>query len=222
MKIFILFSILLMELFSYQIEMEHSFEREIAPKEFGVNISISTKADDLQTVLNKLTDYSDFIKSFKSDNLLIQGGTFNTSPNYIYKNNHKIKSGYIGNIHFKINSKNSKEVDDLISMVNAKNTFHEVEISISSNSFEIDKEESEKIKEELKLDAINWSKNFAKKLSNKLDEVCFVKNINFNYQDFYTPSMYQNIKINIQISVPKPIKKRKKVTLYANFLFECK
>ena len=98
---------------AYDISLNKRFSSTVAPKKLGINVSINVKDKDLNSVLNKLTDFSDFIKSFK--NLEIDGGNFNTNPEYKYYNNQREKVGYRGNVYFQIKSKDDSKLKDFIS-----------------------------------------------------------------------------------------------------------
>ena len=212
-----------LSLLSYEIEMSQSFTKEISPNELGVSVSIFAKDKELKSVLNKLTDYSDFIKSFKSQSVVVKGGNFNTYPNYIYQNNKRIKVGYRGEVRFQIESKDSNKLNNFISQLSAKNSLNDVDMSISSMSWRVTKKDKQQTKEKLRIEAIYWGKKYAKQLSNTLGEVCSVKKINFgNVNDSIPPIVYARTGKNSETSIPTPVKRKQIYNINANFVFECK
>lgn len=215
-KILFLISICV-NIFSYEIDMQQSFTKEIKPKELGVAISISTKAKDLDDVLNRLNDYSAFIKSYKTQGFFISGGRFDTFPNYVYKHSQRVKVGYRGNMRFEIKSKNSKRLNNFISQLTAKNSLNDVDLSISSLDWKVSQNDIKKAKESLRLEAIHWAKEYAQKLSNDTNEQCFIKKIDFGSIN-YTQPVYRGM----VEEVPIPIKNKQKYKINANFVFECK
>jgi len=208
---------------AYDISLNKRFSSTVAPKKLGINVSINVKDKDLNSVLNKLTDFSDFIKSFK--NLEIDGGNFNTNPEYKYYNNQREKVGYRGNVYFQIKSKDDSKLKDFISMLSAKNTTNNVDLSISSSSWQVTPKDIESKKDELRFEAISWANSYAKKLSSKLSTQCKLKNIDFSSFS-YPRSPMMNMQVEAMdtkgASMPVPTKKGQKFSLNPHIKFECK
>jgi len=206
---------------AYEISLNKNFSTKVAPKTLGISVSINVRDKDLNSVLNRLTEYSDFIKSFKELN--ISGGNFNTNPQYRYYNNQREKIGYQGHIYFQIKSKNSDKLKEFVSMLSAKNSQKNVDISISSSSWQVTPKDVEKKKDELRFDAISWASSYAQKLSSKLSTECKVKKIDFSGFSYPRPPIAYADAVSMRdAKMPVPTKKNQKFSLNPRFVFECK
>jgi len=219
----VLFSTLLIfsTIEAYEITLNKNFTSEVAPKSLGISVSINVTDRDLNSVLNKLTEYSDFIKSFKE--LDISGGNFNTNPQYRYYNNQREKIGYQGHIYFQIKSKNSDKLKEFVTMLSAKNSQKNVDISISSSSWQVSPKDIQNKKDELRFEAIGWASSYAKKLSSKLSSECKVKKIDFSGFSYNRPPVVYADAVSVRKdSMPIPTKKNQKFSLNPRFVFECR
>ena len=213
----------LSSLSAYDISLNKRFSTTVAPKKLGLSISINVRDRDLNSVLNKLTDFSDFIKSFK--NLEIDGGNFNTNPEYKYYNNQREKVGYRGSVYFQIKSKDDKKLKEFVSMLSAKNSDNNVDLSISSSSWQVTPKDIESKRDELRFEAISWANSYAKKLSSKLSTQCKVKSIDFSGFSYPRPPiMYAKASAGRDeaTNMPVPQKKGQKFSLNPHIKFECK
>ncbi len=208
---------------AYDISLNKRFTSTVAPKKLGINVSINIRDKDLNSVLNLLTEYSDFIKSFKG--LEIDGGNFNTNPEYKYYKNKREKVGYRGSVYFQIKSKDDSKLKEFVSMLSAKNTANNVDLSISSSSWQVTPKDVASKKDELRFEAINWANSYAKKLSAKLLTECKLKNIDFSeFQYTSPPIMYARDEgmSSKSTNMPVPTKKGQKFSLNPHIKFECK
>ncbi len=208
---------------AYEISLNKRFSSKVAPKKLGISVSVNVKDKDLNTVLNKLSDYSDFIKSF--NDLEIDGGNFNTHPEYKYYNNKREKVGYRGSVYFQIKSKSDKKLKEFLSMLSAKNSDNDIDLSISSSSWQVTPKDLEEKKDELRFEAISWANEYAKKLSSKLSTECRVKNIDFSGFSYPKPPVMYSRAVTVsekRANMPTPTKKEQKFSLNPNIKFECK
>ena len=206
---------------AFDISLTKKFTSKVAPKSLGLSVSVNVRDNNLNSVLNKLTEYSDFIKSFKELNL--SGGNFNTNPQYKYYNNQREKIGYQGHIYFQIKSKNSVKLKEFVSMLSAKNSQKNVDISISSSSWQVIPKDIEKKKDELRLEAISWANTYAKELSSKLSTECKVKKIDFSGFLYPRPPVVYAEAVSVRKDkMPVPTKKAQKFSLNPRFVFECR
>ena len=224
MRIFAFSLILLLgTLSAYEISLNKRFTTNVAPNKLGISVSITVRDKELNSVLNKLTEYSDFIKSFK--NIEIDGGNFNTNPEYKYYKNQREKVGYRGSVYFQIKSKDDKKLKEFVSMLSAKNSDNLVDLSISSSSWQVTPKDIESKKDELRFKAIEWANSYAKKLSSRLQTECKVKSINFRgYSYPRPPIMYAKASAEQMetTSMPTPVKKDRKFSINPHIKFECK
>ena len=211
-----------LNLFGYEINISQSFTKEIIPKELGISLSIIAKGKNLQSVLNKLTDYSDFILSFRNQNIKIKKSKYQIHPKYILQNNKRKRVGYKGVVSFEIDSLDNRKTQILLSQLSAKNSFNDVDILISSQYWKPTKNDISEIKEKLRLSAILWGKKYASKLSETMNENCHVKKINFDnitYPLNYKTCSQKSRRLNSQL--PVPIKVKQKYSINVQYTFEC-
>ncbi len=207
---------------AYNISLNKRFTSQVVPKKLGLSVSINIRDKDLNSVLNKLTEYSDFIKSFKG--LEINGGIFNTNPEYRYYNNKRKKIGYRGNLYFQIKSKDDNKLKEFVSMLSAKNSGSNVDLSISSSSWQVAPKDIDAKKDELRFEAIKWANKYANKLSQKLNSECKVISIDFGSFNYPRPPIVyaRDMNTNKVESMPTPIRKSQKFSVNPHIKFECK
>jgi len=207
-------------LFSFEISMSKEFVKEIKPNQLGIKVQVSTVSKNLNDVLNKLSSYSMFIKSFKD--LKVSGGEFSTYPKYRYSNNKSKMIGYKGTMIFDIDSSDEKKLKDFITMLTAKNSGDDVKLSISSKSWYVSKEDIKKEQDMLRFEAIRWADEYSKKLSSKTMKECEIKSIDFDRNRYVPPIVYRETKVASDESIQMPKKNLQKINIFAKFRFECK
>ena len=209
-------------IFGFEITMSKSFEKKIKPDTLTISVSISTTRQNSKDVLDKLSSYSDFIKTFKD--LKIKGGVFNTHPKYRYSNSSSKMIGYVGSINYQVTCKNKQKLKNFLSMLTAKNMDKDVELSIGSGSWKVDQKSIKVFKDELRFEALSWADEYAKKLSQKTGKSCEIKSVNFNRTNYNRAKVFYEAK-EISVadkSIPMPTKSIQKIKIESNFSFECK
>ena len=191
------------------------------PKQSTFYIYIKVVGKTQESTINKLDEYSKLVNGFT--NLDASSGKFNTYPNFDYIDKKRVQNGYNGNINFVVKTNSIKELNNLISKLTKKSDADKAELSIASREWQLDESEKAEVKEALILEAILWAKDYTKTtLSQKLDDKCEVKEINFLKSS--NNSFYRTFATNensVKTSVPLPIKKSKKVEVDVDFVFEC-
>jgi len=223
MKKIMLASLLVSGLFGFDIKMSQEFEISLNPTKLAISVNIMTVQKTSTDTLNTLTVFSDFIKSYKE--LTVKGGNFNTSANYRYINKKRVKIGYRGSIAYNIKSSSSDKLTAFISSLSAKSGANEnVDISISSSSWQVDKADIQKSKDDLKMKAIKWATNYKEELSAKLGLECNIKGIDFNKFNYVNPPiMYPESAMRKDLnSMPVPQKDKQNMKINPRFEFECK
>ena len=222
MKKFLLASLLgVSVVYGFEISMNKEFVKELKPNSLSISVRISTTQKTTKDVLDKLSGYSDFIKSFKD--IDIKGGNFSTYPNYKYYNHERKKIGYKGSINYQISSQDETKLKNFISMLTAKNIENDVDLSIGSGSWQVDQKSIKKEKEDLKFKAINWAENYAVNLSEKTGKKCILKSMDFSSDRYYPPVVYAEAKAaRDQDNIPMPNKSMQKIEISSKIKFECK
>jgi len=206
-------------LYSFDITMRKEFVKEIKPNTLGIVVTISTSKKELKGVIDSLSNYSAFIKSFK--NLSIKGGEFNTAPQYRYSNNKSKMTGYKGSMIFQIDSREESQLKNFISMLTAKSTDQSVQLFISSKSWYSDAQRIKKEQDDLRFQALSWADEYASVLSDKTGKSCNIKSVNFDKNSYNPPVIYKETKVASDQSIAMPKKSLQRVKVDAKFIFEC-
>ncbi|HIO90529.1 MAG TPA: DUF541 domain-containing protein [Campylobacterales bacterium] len=223
MKKILLSGLVVSGLFGFEIKMSHEFSSSLNPTKLAVNVNIMSVQKTSTDVLNTLTIFSDFIKSYKD--LSVKGGNFHTSANYKYINNKRVKIGYKGSIAYNIKSSSSEKLTSFITSLSAKSeASKDIDISISSSSWQVDKADILKSKDDLKMKAIKWATNYKEDLSAKLGLECSIKSIDFNKFNYSNPPIIYEARAmdKSSNSMPVPQKDSRDMKINPRFEFECK
>jgi len=225
MKKLLLLSALSTLLFSTQINFNKTFSKNVSSDELTTRITIKLTRgaeDDISPILNK---YNEFIK--QSVGVQKQRGVFSINPKYVYKNGQSKIVGYNGNLSYNITSKSSKNMNYFIKELLYSKDEKNLSIIISSLRWKISDELKESTSNNLRLEAIVWSKDYVAKLSNKLNTQCVSKNISINQSNSYSrpqlrmmPKSLSADAINSDISIP--VESKNKISLRVNYKMECK
>lgn len=223
MKKIILSGLVVSGLFGFDIKMSQEFSSSLNPTKLAISVNIMTIQKTSTDTLNTLTIFSDFIKSYKE--LTVKGGSFHTSANYKYINKKRVKIGYRGNISYNIKSSSSDKLTAFVTALSAKGgVSKDVDIGISSSSWQVDKADIQKSRDDLKMKAIKWATNYKEELSAKLGLECNIKGIDFNKFNYVSPPMMyaESAMKKDANSMPVPQKDSKDMKINPRFEFECK
>jgi len=216
MKSFILSLMIGSSLFGYEVSMEKEFEKKIIPDILSVNIKISTTKKNLEQVITRLGEFSNNLKNVEG--VTLKDRSFTTSTLHKYKNNKPIKIGYVGYKSYQIVSKNEKKLQTFLQQIQADEK-SDIDFSFSSGSWQIDKKQKEKIKEQISIEAIKWAKKYAKNLSKTVDDRCKLETIILteNRKNDIVPVTFKAMK-----NYPLPKKEEQTVSIFSYFKYRCK
>ena len=197
-KLFLLF-LGIVYLFSFEVLKKETLEVDIKGNKIEAMLNVSIFNKNLSFVMNNISNLKN---SFcKIDNYTI-------SPFYVYeKKNPKFK-GYKAKAYIKCTF-SENEIDKFTKYVEDISQF--AKVSINHIGFLENKNEIERI---FKIQAYEKASAFAKKLSKKLNQKCFVKNINFYHINLYP--VKRSIKA---LSLPVPDNKKHKFSF--SYTIEC-
>jgi len=219
MKSIVLASLLCVGYLSaFEISMTKEFVKEIKPNRLGISLTFVTNGKTLKDVIDKLSEYSAFVKSFRE--LDIRGGRFSTSPEYRYENHKRYKIGYRGRMSFTVKSDDEKKLENFISMISSKDS-ENVDIQISTAQWKVDESSITKEQDSLKFEALSWAEEYSKILSDKTGKSCDIKSVDFQDRGYRPPIVYE-ARAAVAKDAPMPQKRAQKITIDARFKFECK
>ena len=184
-------------------------------------IAISVQKDSEKEVLQKLAKYSDFVSKY--DAVKKEGGDYSVSPKYHYANNKRVKDGYKGDIYYKIFADNIGDFNNFIEKLQDKKRDKNVNISISSVSWQLSPKQRESRVDNLRMRAIVWANNYAKRLSSKLEKECSVTQISFSAIHYPRPvTVATPMVVMSRSSAPAPEQTTRDITIRPHFQLECK
>ena len=220
MKLLLLFT-LTSSLFAYSINFEKEFEITLKPDTLTTHITISTKKSSEKDVLKKLTSFSTFISGYKD--VEKKGGNYSVHPEYKYEDNQRYKNGYRGNMNYQISSKKSEDVNTFITNLHDKKKDFDVDISLSSVSWQLSPQQKEGKIDALRLKAILWIKDYAKSLSTQIASDCKVSKISLNQirHNFPQNRMVMESLSMVADDAPTPQQDNQKMTITPHFELEC-
>lgn len=208
-----------LSLFSYEVEFEKTFVKELKPDTLSTQIEIITKSDSNLHVSNILDRFSKEIKSNQNVNIYFK----NYLVHPVYKkgtNNVPKIISYLGKLQYKVSSKNASSLNSFIYDINLLKQNRHTSVELSSLSWKIKKTSEESAYELLRFQAIKWANVYSNNLSVSLNNNCKVKTINIK------------INSNNDISPASPIDKNdgfifpsfalKKLSLNAIYTLDCK
>jgi len=211
-------------LISYTINFDKSFEIELKPDTLTAHINIRSKKPDEKEVLNSLSKFSKFISEYEG--VEKKGGNYSVSPEYRYENNHRFKSGYIGNMNYQISTKISENMTKFISELNAKKRSYSIDLSISSINWNLSKEQKDGKIDSLRLDAIKWIDTYAKQLSTDMNQSCKVTKVQLSQPNINYPRAPMMLEAKMMDSVrtnsPTPERSNQNISIKPHFELECK
>ena len=222
MKYIIIMIALATSLSAYTISFDKVFESRLKPDTLTTYITISTQKDSEKKVLQKLTSFSAFISNYKD--IEKKGGNYSIVPEYKYENNQRYKNGYSGNMHYQISAKDADAVNTFIANLHDKKKDFDVDISISSVSWQLSPEQKDGRLDALRLKAIVWINDYAKTLSTQINSECKVSKISLNQvnHNYPQPRMMMESKSMPADAAPTPEQDDQKMTINPHFELECK
>lgn len=208
--------------YGFEVQFSKTFSHEMLPDELSTSINISSEKKNEKDVLSSLDVYNKFIQ--KSNKIEKSSNSITLFPQYKYKEGEAIFIGYKGSVNYKITALKSKNMKEFLEEFYEIKHDSDLTISLSALKWNFSKESMEKSEELLRLEAIKWSQNYAKKLSKDLRTQCSTKQIMIN-QNSVRPRVYANemsmSKTSSNFSMPLPELLNEEQTLNANIILEC-
>uniref|UniRef100_A0A7C4AIJ0 DUF541 domain-containing protein n=1 Tax=Thermodesulfovibrio aggregans TaxID=86166 RepID=A0A7C4AIJ0_9BACT len=188
----------------------------------GVNVNTAKEVD----AINMLGAVD---KSLRNLGFEYRGGKYSVYKNCWWEKNKQKCSGYKGSIHYVFELKEPSEQNKILEILsNFKEKYGEkMDFTVSEPEWIVSKKNLRKVEEELKIEIIDTAKNFAKKVSEKLNKACNLTSIDY---DIRRPSWWwreydEGIFLKsakTMIEAPEPKKEEKTVSVKASVRMVCR
>lgn len=213
-----------LSLYSFEVDFNKKFTKELMADTLSTNISIRIESDKEQDISTRLNRFNEEIKDF--DDVDKKLGSFTIRPSYKYSSTHTPKIiGYIGELRYTINSDNAKSIDEFITSLNKLKKQRDTSISVANLSWKVKDSTYNVALDILRLEAISWGQVYAQNLSNDIKKRCSLKNITINgYQNprpFRTQMEVESMSMS-KSTVPVPQNNRQNIIVTPNYKMECK
>lgn len=225
-KIILIFCLILLNLNAYEINFNKNFSKNVSPDKLVTYVSVIVEKKLEREVNLEIEKFNDFIK--ENDLVKFKDGRYTLSPKYTYTNNKQKFVGYIGNLNYKIETQNAKNINSFISqLIDIKERINseDLKLNISNINWEISEELNNKSFDDLRLEAIKWANEYSKELSNKVQKNCEISKININSVNrnniYYARDgiVASSMKTSADVT---PANTDENISINPNFLLECK
>ncbi len=209
--------------FGFDLNFSKEFTKSLTPNELTSDVRVVVESKDEKSVLSNLNKYNDFLKDY--DDVEKSNVSMSVTPKYSYKDGTSTFIGYNGVLNYTVSSKKSKEVKKFLEEFYSLEKVEGVSLQMPTMRWQIDSKMYEKATSELKIDSIIWAKEYAKELSDEINEECEVEAINLG-GNFTRPMNFRSeaimYKSDSAMSVPIVENLEQDITIQANILLECK
>ena len=208
-------------LFSYQLEFNKQFSKNIKNDKLSTNITVNINSKQEYFINESIEFFQDFIK--EDNTVTKKNGKYSLFPNYSYQKNKKIFLDYKGVLRYNIETPNQDKLNQFLSELNRiKNNIdpNKIKLTISNIQWIVSKDLYEKNIDSMRIDAIKWIKEYSK----TLDDMCVIKNISLNKDRGYDTPAYARstmMKDGPTLNIT-PLKTKENIKLNANYKLECK
>lgn len=209
--------------FGFELNFNKEFSKSLLPNELTSSVKVVVENKEEKEVIAGLNIYNKFLKKYdkvKKSNL-----SMSITPKYSYKEGESNFQGYNGVLNYTVSSNKSADIKKFLEK------FYELKEDAShvllmpTMQWKIDDEKYEKELEDLRLNAIVWTNNYAKELSKKLNQKCSVRQINIS-SNFARPVNYSNdmvmLKSSERLEIPVLEKIDQTISIKPNISLECK
>ncbi len=223
MKRLIIITTLSCSLSALTINFSKEFETEIKPDTLQASVSIVEKLSTQDAVVNALARITNYLDTW--EDIEKKGGNYSVRPNYTYENNKRYKDGYSGSIYYTFSSKDSKKLNKFLSNLYSFKAPKGEEISLNNINWIMSKEQKTGKVDALRLDAIKWSRVYAKSLSKDLSSKCSVKSVIFTPINYFQPQPMireEMVAMDKAYMAPTPTQDKQKMSVNPTITIECK
>ena len=208
MKYFALVAILFSALSSYELKFSKKFQTSTTKDILTTNITIKYNAKDKNYINNIIEEFQDFVNI--GELATIKNKSYTLTPIYHYKNGIKYFKEFSAELNFKVETKNSDNINEFINELYLikHRTKSLVDILISDLKWEMSSRLYDSYIDNLRIEAIDWIEGY----SILLNKNCSIKSISLDKEN----------KIESKNSLTKTNNKKEQIVLIANYKLECK
>jgi len=214
------FFIISIDLSAYELKFDKLFNKNIQNDIVRSHISITVESFELDEITKKIDLFQKLIN--KENKLIISNGNFTQIPSYKYINKKQVFSGYKGTLSYNVESNKYKTLNEFFSKLTKeqkKIKSNQVKLSISNTSWQVSKELYDKTIDSMRVESIDWIKNYSK---NNLGS-CNIENISINKNNNFNPNYYKsNLSIQNTTRQVTPLQSEKSINLSVNYQLDCK
>lgn len=208
-------------LFSYELDFNKNFKKEIQNDKVQTNISINVYSKEIDYINEKIEFFQDYINEKSSVEKM--NGNYSLLPKYNYENSKQIFVGYAGTLSYEVQSKEYEEINEFVSSLNQirKNMdTSQVTLSTSNVQWIVSDKLLQKNIDSMRIETIDWIEGYLK----TLNDACEVKKISINKNNGYrSPRYSKNMMMETSSSLHVvPSKTNQSIELNANYILECK
>ena len=211
---FLVCGVFLVESFAFELSMSQSFEQKLEPSVMQISFSLNTKASSAEAIRER---FHPLITEMQKSNIC-SGGAYAISPEYKYeKNKARTLVGFYGNLNYKCDFEETKQLDDVVSLLDAQK---KIELTQSPVRWVVKKEKIQEAQRSLELEALQHPMLYAKSLQEKKIAKCKVSKVSLN-KNIHIPFV-GNVTRAMSSSIPEPTKETQEIQISAQYIYECK
>jgi len=217
-------------LFGYDLEFKRDFTKDITQDEIFARINIDAIGDKQKDAIDEISTVIKFVDDstyMKNDNF-----TQSSYPVYKYSNFTKERyvEGYKSTVSYTIKNGNSSMIELYLRKLLELKT-EKLNITYSQLGYRVSKKLKIESNDNLRLQAIKWSNNYIKELSENLNTTCKQMKINFNRNSFNQPypqyarmesnMMAKSVQSDAQVKFSVPSQQLQTLKIDAIFRYRC-
>lgn len=219
LKLLLIFPILA---FSFEIEFNKKFSKELQHDTLIAFLGVTITDEEESIVANRLKVFEEEIKNYdKVEKKLIN---FVIRPKYKHTKYTPKIIAYVGELKYKVNSSKATYIDEFISKVTSLHKNRDTSVTVKNLTWSVKEDTFNITLDLLRLEAIIWAERYIKILSNDLNKNCAIKRININRTDQYSLDEEKEIYSTSEIlykAIPVSESNQSKIKINPKFVLEC-
>jgi uncharacterized protein YggE len=205
-----------------ELQFNKEFSTLIQPNELKTMITIKSNKATEKEAISSLNQYNKVLKN--SDNVTKKEGAISVYPQFEYKEEKSVFKHYSAQLRYELLFENSSEVKEVFDELYKIEKNNDTSISMGSLHWNINEATIKEKTDELQLEAIKWSMQYAKELSKEIGMVCEAKKMSINSNQSRPMLMRSNAtmsKSSERLEMPILEKSEQEVSVVANIQMDC-
>ncbi|MDA7817889.1 SIMPL domain-containing protein [Sulfurimonas sp.] len=218
-KSLFLIILIYVQIFAFEVHKTKEFSLEVEPTKMSTSIVANIYDADK---INIQDIFHEAIEGSKREGICTNG-SYRISPRYVYNKQVRTFVGYQGNITFTCEFEDSEKLDNVISHLNSLNNKQEIlKLTINPILWIVQEEVVKEKNKVLELQALNFSKDYRKFLSDEYESTCKIQEVVLNPQNRPIHPMPRHALMSESKSrTTKPINTNHTLKFSAFYKFEC-